>query len=357
MIPFRARPAGGESPRRLRVVPGRNGAAAAAPRTMSVGMLRSLQERTGALGTFGPWIALALACAFFSFRSDRFLTGDNLSLIVQQVMVVGTLAIGQTLIILTRGIDLSNGAVMAFGSVVMTKLAVDNGVNPVLAILLGILACAAFGVVNGALVTAVRLPPFIVTLGTLNIAFALTHLYSQEQTIAGLPSALTVFGNTFRVLGTDITYGSVVTLFLFALAWFVLKQTAWGRHVYAVGSNPEAARLSGIRTQQLLLAVYAIAGIVFGIAALLLVARTGVGDPKAGQTDNLDSITAVVIGGTSLFGGRGSVVGTLAGALIVGVFRNGLLLMGFSSIYQVLITGALVILAVAADQFSRRARG
>lgn len=334
------------------------GTTAAAPRPdITASWLRTLQERVGSVGTLGPWIGLILACAFFTFQSDRFLTGDNLSLIVQQVMVVGTLAIGQTLIILTRGIDLSNGAVMAFGSVVMTKMAVQSGVNPEVAILLGILACAAFGLVNGALVTAVRLPPFIVTLGTLNIAFALTHLYSQEQTIAGLPSALTVFGNTFRVGGTDITYGSVLTLALFAGAWFVLKQTAWGRHVYAVGSNPEAARLSGIRTQQLLLAVYVIAGVIFGIAALLLVARTGVGDPKAGQTDNLDSITAVVIGGTSLFGGRGSVVGTLAGALIVGVFRNGLLLMGLSSIYQILITGGLVILAVAADQFSRRSRG
>jgi fructose transport system permease protein len=331
--------------------------AAARGRDLTAGWPGALWHRASALTALGPWLALVLACAFFAFKSDRFLTGDNLSLIVQQVMVVGTLAIGQTLIILTRGIDLSNGAVMAFGSIVMTRLAVENGVHPLLAIVIGILACAAFGFANGALVASVRLPPFIVTLGTLNIAFALTHLYSAEQTIASLPATLTYFGNTFQVAGTEVTYGSVLALGLFVIAWFVLSQTAWGRHLYAIGSNPEAARLSGIRTRQLLIAVYTIAGIIFGIAALLLVARTGVGDPKAGQTDNLESITAVVIGGTSLFGGRGGVVGTMAGALIVGVFRNGLQLIGVSSIYQILITGVLVIVAVAVDQFSRRRQG
>jgi fructose transport system permease protein len=314
----------------------------------------SLASRALALSTLGPIIALLLAIIFFTAQSARFLTGSNLSLVVQQVMVVGTLAIGQTLIILTAGIDLSNGAVMAFGNIVMTKLAVDSGVNPLLAILLGLLVCAAFGFFNGSLVTGLRLPPFIVTLGTLNIAFALTHIYSEDQTVSGLPSALTFFGNTFAVGQTDITYGTVLMLVLFVAAWYVLRQTAAGRHVYAVGNNPEAARLTGIRVRRLLLGVYTTAGLVYGIAALLLISRTSVGDPQAGQTDNLDSITAVVLGGTSLFGGRGSVIGTLIGALIVGIVRNGLQLMGVRSIYQVLITGILVILAVAVDQIARR---
>jgi fructose transport system permease protein len=314
----------------------------------------SLASRALALSTLGPIIALLLAVVFFTAQSSRFLTGSNLSLVVQQVMVVGTLAIGQTLIILTAGIDLSNGAVMAFGNIVMTKLAVDGGMNPLLAILLGLLVCAAFGAFNGSLVTGLRLPAFIVTLGTLNIAFALTHIYSEDQTISGLPSELTFFGNTFQVGQTDITYGTVLMLALFVVAWYVLRQTAAGRHVYAVGNNPEAARLTGIRTRRLLLGVYTTAGLVYGIAALLLISRTSVGDPQAGQTDNLDSITAVVLGGTSLFGGRGSVIGTLIGALIVGIVRNGLQLMGVRSIYQVLITGILVILAVAVDQLARR---
>ncbi|MBA3561060.1 MAG: ABC transporter permease, partial [Gemmatimonadaceae bacterium] len=146
----------------------------------------------------------------------------------------------------------------------------------------------------------------------------------------------------------------VLMLVLYLVATFVLGQTAPGRHVYAVGNNPEATRLAGIATQRVLLGVYVLAGACYGIAALLSVARTGVGDPNAGQTENLDSITAVVLGGTSLFGGRGVVLGSLVGALIVGVFRNGLTLIGVSSVYQVLVTGILVILAVATDQFSSR---
>ena len=304
--------------------------------------------------TLGTLLALILASAFFAFQSEQFLTGRNFSLIFQQVMVVGTLAIGQTLIILVGGIDLSCGAVMAFGSIVMTKLAVDNGLNPLLALLIGLGTCAAFGFLNGTLVTRLNLPPFIVTLGMWNIAFALTSIYSSNQTITGLPPLLSFFGNSFLIGSTAITYGTVLTLLLFFAVWFVLRQTASGNHLYATGNNPEAARLTGVNTRRLLLAVYTVAGLIYGIAAWLLIARTGVGDPQAGQTANLESITAVVIGGTSLFGGRGSIIGTLMGALIVGVFNNGLQLMGVASIYQVLITGMLVILAVSVDQISRR---
>jgi fructose transport system permease protein len=314
----------------------------------------SLASRASAITILGPIAAIVIAVIFFSTQSERFLTGGNFSLIVQQVMVVGTLAIGQTLIILTAGIDLSNGAVMALGNIVIAKLAVDAGLNPLLAILLGLAVTTAFGLLNGTLVTSLRLPPFIVTLGTLNIALALTHIYSGEQTVSGLPEALTFFGRTFPLGNTDITYGSVLMLVLFAITWFVLRQTAAGRHIYAVGNNPEAARLTGINVKRLLLIVYAVAGLIYGIASLLLIARTGVGDPNAGQTENLDSITAVVLGGTSLFGGRGSVIGTLLGALIVGIIRNGLQLIGVPSIYQLLITGILVIAAVALDSVARR---
>jgi fructose transport system permease protein len=210
-----------------------------------------------------------------------------------------------------------------------------------------------FGILNGGLVTRLSLPPFIVTLGTLNIAFALTHIYSKDQTVSGLPSALTWLGTTFQVGNTAVAWGSVLMLGLFGLAWLVLGHTAGGRHVFAVGDNPEAARLTGIHTSRVLLAVYATAGLLYGVAALLLIGYTNVGDPQAGQTDNLDSITAVVLGGTSLFGGRGIILGSLIGALIVGVIRNGLQLIGVDSIYQVLITGILVIAAVAVDQFAR----
>jgi fructose transport system permease protein len=307
-----------------------------------------------ALGAVGPFLALLAACVFFATRSDRFLTGDNLSIVLQQVMVVGVIAIGQTLVILTAGVDLSCGTVMALGAIVMTKLAAELGVSVPLAIAVGIGATTLFGLLNGMLVTRINLPPFIVTLGTLNIAFAITQLYSNAQTVTDLPEAMNTLGGTFQVGGTSVVYGVVVMLALYALTAFVLRETAAGRHVYAVGNNPEAARLTGIATPRVILAVYVLAGVFYGIAALLSVARTGVGDPNAGQTENLDAITAVVLGGTSLFGGRGTVLGSLVGALIVGVFRNGLTLMGVSSVYQILITGILVILAVATDQLSRR---
>lgn len=306
------------------------------------------------ISSFGPFIALLLACVFFSFQSERFLSGQNFSLILQQVMVVGAIAIGQTLIILTAGIDLSCGMIMALGSIVMTKFAVDHGMDPYLAVACGLVVCTLFGFLNGALITFIKLPPFIVTLGTLNIAFAITQIYSEAQTVSGLPEPLTFLGNTFKLGDTAITYGTVLMLALYFIAWYVLRETAPGRHIYALGNNPEAARLMGINTRRQFITVYTLAGLIYGVAALLLVSRTGVGDPNAGQTDNLDSITAVVLGGTSLFGGRGVILGSLIGALIVGVFRNGLTLMGVASVYQILITGILVILAVTTDQLSRR---
>ncbi|HKN68542.1 MAG TPA: ABC transporter permease [Gemmatimonadaceae bacterium] len=305
----------------------------------------------------GPFVALAAACFFFATRTDRFLTGENLSLILQQVMVVGVIAIGQTLIILTAGVDLACGAIMALGGIVMTKLVAEQGLSVPVAIAAGLTVTTLLGVVNGLLVSAINLPPFIVTLGTLNIAFAVTQLYSQAQTVTELPASMTFLGGTFRLGGTAIVYGVVVMLALYGFTWYVLRETASGRHVYAVGNNPEAARLTGIATQRVLLGVYVSAGLLYGVAALLSVARTGVGDPNAGQTENLDAITAVVLGGTSLFGGRGAVFGSLVGTLIVGVFRNGLTLMGVSSVYQILITGILVILAVGTDQLSRRGAG
>jgi fructose transport system permease protein len=243
-----------------------------------------MKDKLPPLGTLGPFIALLAACAFFATQSDRFLTGGNFSLILQQVAVVGVIAIGQTLIILTAGIDLSCGMVMALGGIVMTKFATELGLPPALAVLCGVGVTTLFGLANGLLVTRLKLPPFIVTLGTLNIAFAITQLYSNSQTVTDLPPLMTALGNTFAIGGTEFSYGTVLMLLLYALAWFVLRETAAGRHVYAVGNNAEATRLVGIPTQRVLLGVYVMAGFFYGIAALLSVARTGVGDPNAGQT-------------------------------------------------------------------------
>ncbi|MCW8206746.1 ABC transporter permease [Verminephrobacter aporrectodeae subsp. tuberculatae] len=306
------------------------------------------------LAALGPFVALILACAFFASQSERFLSAQNFALILQQVMVVAVIAIGQTLVILTAGIDLSCGMVMALGGIVMTRVAADYGLAAPAAIACGIAVTVLFGLVNGLLVTKIALPPFIVTLGTLNIAFAATQLYSGAQTITDIPDGMTLLGRTFQLGQTAIVWGAVLMLALYLVTWFALRETAPGRHVYAVGNNPEATRLTGIATDRVLLGVYMLAGLFYGIAALLSVARTGAGDPNAGQTENLDAISAVVLGGTSLFGGRGMVLGTLVGALIVGVFRNGLTLMGVSSVYQILVTGILVILAVTTDQLSRK---
>ena len=316
--------------------------------------MNSLKAKLPPLGTLGPAIAMLMACTFFTFQHENFLTLKNFALILQQVMVVGTIAIGQTLIILTAGIDLSCGMVMALGSIVMTKFAADYGLSAPVAMLCGIAATALFGLINGLLVTRVKLPPFIVTLGTLNIAFAVTQLYSHAQTITNIPDGMNLLGETFSFGGARVAYGVVLMLALYLATWIWLRDTAQGRHVYAVGNSPEATRLAGISTDKVLLGVYVLAGVFYGIAATLTVARTGAGDPNAGQTENLDAITAVVLGGTSLFGGRGIILGTLVGAMIVGVFRNGLTLMGVSSVYQILVTGVLVILAVAADQMSRK---
>ena len=316
--------------------------------------MNSFKDKLPPMGTLGPLIALVLACVFFATQSDRFFSTQNFSLILAQVMVVGVIAIGQTLIILTAGIDLSCGMVMALGGIVMTKFAADYGLSTPSAMACGLLVTTLFGYINGLLVTRIKLPPFIVTLGTLNIAFAITQLYSGSQTVTDIPAGMTWLGNTFSIGNAAVSYGVVMMLGLYTFTWFALRETAAGRHVYAVGNSPEATRLTGIPTEKVLLGVYVLAGLCYGIAAMLGVARTGAGDPNAGQTENLDAITAVVLGGTSLFGGRGVVLGTLVGALIVGVFRNGLTLMGVSSVYQILVTGILVILAVATDQLSRK---
>src|SRR5580765_6835109 len=220
---------------------GTEGASPTPPASDGGGGGRAIPKVSGdRVAQLGPLIALLLACIFFTTQSDRFLDPANFSLIIQQVMVVGTLAIGQTLVILTAGIDLSCGTAMALGSIVMTKLAVHSGVPPVLAILLGIATCAIVGVVNGGLVVGMRLPPFIVTLGTFSICLALTHIYSKDETISGLPSIMPKLGESFKIGSTAVTYGSLVTLGLFALFWFVLTQTTWGSRVYALGDNPEA---------------------------------------------------------------------------------------------------------------------
>jgi fructose transport system permease protein len=308
--------------------------------------------------TLGPLFVLILAIIIFSITADRFLEPGNLSLIVQQVMVVGTLGIGQTLVILTAGIDLSVGAIMVLSSIVMAKLSADEGIPGLLALLIGFGCGTACGLINGLLVTRLRLPPFIATLGTLNVFFALNLWLSKSETVRGtdMSDLLLWTGKTVSIGDTRITYGSLLMLVLFGVFWWVLKNTAWGRHVYAVGDDAEAARLTGVRTDRVLLSVYLVAGVICAVAAWMLIGRIASASPQAGGTLNLDSITAVVIGGTSLFGGRGLVIGTLFGAMIVGVLRNGLTLSGVDVLWQDFAVGVMIIAAVAIDQWIRKVK-
>src|ERR1700743_3175340 len=260
----------------------------------------------------GPASVLVASVIAFSIANPRFLNSTNLSLLVQQVAVLATLAIGQTMIILTAGIDLSVGAAAILAQMVIAQTAANNGVPGALAILLGIAVGALTGLLNGFLVTKIKLPPFIVTLGTLSIYTSIGLRYSGGQSIYAkqMPSAL-------------IWTGNYVNIGPYQLTTYALPRTAWARHVYSVGDDVEAARLSGIKTGRVLLSVYLVAGVIFGLAAWILIGRVGVANTNNLTNANLDSITAVVIGGTSLFGGRGAVLGTLFGALIVQTFQSG----------------------------------
>ncbi|GAB7192405.1 ABC transporter permease [Kineococcus sp. NUM-3379] len=320
--------------------------------------LARLQHLLHSHAVLGPAAVLLLAVLLFSLLSDRFLQPSNIALILQQTAVVGTIAVGQTIVILTAGIDLSCGAIMVLSSIVMAKVAVDHDVPGPLALLLGFVLGTLCGLVNGLLITRLKLPPFIATLGTLSVFFGLNLWYSGSATIRGsdIPDLLTWTGQFFRVGGTNVTYGSVMMVLLVAVMAFVLRSTAWGRHVYATGDDAEAARLSGIRTPRVLLSVYAVAGAIYALGAWILIGRLASASPQVGQDTNLDSITAVVIGGTSLFGGRGAIVGTLVGALIVGVFRNGLVLAGVDALWTTVAVGALVIVAVSLDQWIRKVK-
>jgi fructose transport system permease protein len=307
-----------------------------------------------------PFIVLLLAVALFSaVVGRRFFHPFNLSLVLQQVTIIGIVGIAQTLVILTAGIDLSVGAIMVLASVVMGRLAVLAGVPIEFAFALGLLVGFACGAVNGVLVSYLKLPPFIVTLGTWSIFGALLLWYSQSQTIreqdvdAAAPF-LQWLGTAIRLGGARLTYGSILMLLLAAGIWYVLTHTAFGRHVYATGDDPESARLAGIDTRRMLVSVYAIAGLICAVAGWTLIGRIGAISAISGGNTNLDSITAVVIGGTSLFGGRGSIVGTLVGALIVGVFRNGLALAGADALWQEFAIGVLIISAVGIDQWIRK---
>lgn len=302
--------------------------------------------------TIAPVAALAVLVLAFGLANGSFLGADNLSVLAQQSLVVATLALGQAFVVITAGIDLANAAVAVFATLLIAKLA-TAGTPGLVALLAGVLVAAAIGLATGGLATGLRLPPFIVTFGTFVIVTAASHLYAQGRTYSVTDGLLAWPGETKYLFGrVELSYGMGILVVMYAAAWFVLKRTGWGANVYAIGADPRSARRAGIRVRRTTLIVYLVAGLCYGIAAWQALGRVPIADPDALALGNLDSIAAVVVGGVSLFGGRGGVVGVLAGAVLVVVLRAGLAQFGVDTRVQDIAVGVLMIAAVAVDRFS-----
>jgi ribose transport system permease protein len=305
------------------------------------------------LKRFGALLGLIFLCISFSILSPHFLTASNWSMIFQQVSVLAIIALGELLVILTAGIDLSVGSLLALSMVIMAKVDVEFGFNPFLALFVGILVGLGLGLCNGLFYTKLHLPhPFISTLGMMMIARGLALLITKGYPVSGLSSPV-------RYLGTGYLGPIPMPLLCIVVCYLafhiVLTQTVLGRKIYAVGGNREAAKLSGINVSRVLTLVFCIAGFTFALGGIILAGRVNSGFPLAGQGYELDAIAAVIIGGTSFFGGRGNVGGTLIGVLIIGIIRNGLNLLNVSPFAQMSIMGAIIIIAVYIDVLRRRA--
>ncbi|MBE9610279.1 ABC transporter permease [Chitinilyticum piscinae] len=311
------------------------------------------QEQKALLQKLGPFIALLVVCAGLSIASPDFLTMGNLLNVMRQVSINALIAFGMTLVILLGGIDLSVGSILALSSVLTAKLISALGLDPALATMIGILAGALMGAANGVVIAKGKVAPFIATLGTMTILRGLSLVFSEGRPVTGLNS------DFFSMLGGGyvanlIPVPVIWMLLLFVVFWFVLKKTVFGRHVYAVGGNEEASRLSGLSVDSVKIWVYTISGAMSAMAGIILTSRLNSAQPTAGTGYELDAIAAVVLGGTSLTGGRGWIFGTLVGALLIGVLNNGLNLLGVSSFYQQVIKGVVILLAVLIDRGGKK---
>ncbi|KFL15081.1 ribose ABC transporter permease [Geobacillus stearothermophilus] len=297
----------------------------------------------------GPLIGLFLLCIVLSILSDDFLTMDNWLNLLRQVSINALIAFGMTFVILTGGIDLSVGSVLALSSAITAGM-MAQGMNGFVAILVGLLAGMVMGVLNGVIITKGKVAPFIATLATMTAFRGLTLVYTDGRPITGFASDDIMFQMIGRGYFFGIPVPIILMLMVYIALYVVLKKTTFGRHTYAVGGNEEASRLSGLRVDRLKIYVYALTGALSALAGLILTSRLNSAQPTAGTAYELDAIAAVVLGGTSLSGGRGWIFGTLVGALIIGVLNNGLNLLNVSSFYQQVIKGAVILLAVLLDR-------
>ncbi|WP_404611902.1 ABC transporter permease [Caballeronia udeis] len=299
---------------------------------------------------FYPFVGLVVVCLVMVFASNSFLSAANIENIARQVSINAIIAVGMTCVILTGGVDLSVGSVMALSGTLAAGLMV-SGMNAVAALVVGIAVGLGFGVANGIFVAFAGMPPIIVTLATMGIARGLALIYTGGYPIDGLPDWVAFFGNG-KVLGVQMPV--VIMLVVYLLAWVLLERMPFGRYVYAIGGNEDATRLSGVRVARVKLIVYGLAGLTSALAAIVLTARLMSGQPNAGVGFELDAIAAVVMGGTSISGGRGSIVGTLIGALLLGVLNNGLNMVGVNPYVQNVIKGGIILLAIYISRDRRR---
>ena len=294
------------------------------------------------LSRYAIFVALALECLIVGVTTDTFFTPVNLSNVLRQNAFIAILAAGMTFVILTGGIDLSVGSVVALSGVVCADLLANGtGLGP--AIGAGLLVGIAVGLINGLAVTRLRIPAFVVTLAMMLSVRGAAFKYTDARTITGLPEG-------FAALSGGPAAAAIM-LAVFVAAWFVLVRTPFGRHVYAVGGNLPAAWLSGVRVERVQLTVFAVAGLAAGLAGVLVASRLSAGYPRAGEYYELDAIAAVVVGGTSLFGGRGSIWGTLAGAFFIGILNNALNLFHVSTYDQMIVKGAVLLIATSLDRW------
>ncbi|NPT53597.1 ABC transporter permease [Paraburkholderia elongata] len=296
---------------------------------------------------YGIVAVLIVLCIALSFANQYFLTLGNIADILRQTSINGILAVGMTYVVLTAGIDLSVGSTLALAGIISASLV--TGPHPhsaAFGLAAGLAVGAAVGAINGLLVARLSIPPFVATLGMLSAARGLTYIYNDGMPVTDLPDG-------YLTIGTGAIAGIPVPIIVFALVvvlfWFVLRYTTYGRYVYAVGGNAKSAKTSGISTGKILFSVYVIGGLLAGLAGIILAARTTSALPQAGMSYELDAIAAVVIGGTSLSGGTGSLGGTVVGALLIGVINNGLNLLGVSSYYQQVVKGVIIVGAVLLD--------
>jgi ribose transport system permease protein len=295
--------------------------------------------------------ALIILCVVLSLATDKFLTTSNLLNVLVQMSVVGIAAVGGTFVIITSGIDLSVGSNVALSGMVAAYTMKELGASGLVGLLVALAVGAFVGVVNGTSVTVLRLTPFIATLAVLAMCRGLTQQVSQGQTIFGFPPDFTFLGNG-RIAGIQAPV--VITIIVFAVGWFVLTRTTFGQQVYAVGGNREAARLAGIPVKRVIFSVYVLAGLCAGLAGIVLAGRLNSALSSSATGLELQVIAAVVIGGTSLFGGRGSLVGTFIGALLIGVINNGLTLLNVNPFWTQFIQGVVIFVAVLLDALNQR---